>query len=157
MAGQQARAQATFEADLMQQSSQAEAARQKSITDALGSLFASTSESELGGFNANTKSTEVTNAIDQRAQEIQQTERLRGRELTIQEATQRANEEYNTGRLSLETQASGDTAYQNAIAQWNADVKRIDEKFPNRDNSMFYPDKPERWWFAQAAKLPYRA
>jgi hypothetical protein len=101
VAGQFARAQGALEADLLKEAMAQEQQRQQFLTQQLGSLFGTLSQQELGGFQASAESARAKADIDARAEELQQQERLRGRELDLQQARDQATKEYQSGQLAL--------------------------------------------------------
>jgi hypothetical protein len=99
LAGQQARATATFEADLLRQQAEAEAKNRQMYLSGMSELAGMAGQQDLGAFEANLKSRQVDADISFRGQELQQEAALRGRELTLQEARDLATKEYQGGQL----------------------------------------------------------
>ncbi len=101
IAGQFARAQGTLEADLLKEAMGQEQQRQQFLTQQLGQIFGTLGEQELGGFRASVESARAQADINARAAELQQNERLRGRELDLTAARDQATREYQSGQLGL--------------------------------------------------------
>ncbi len=99
LAGQQARATATFEADLLRQQAEAEAKNRQMYLSGMSELAGIAGTQDLGAFEANLKSRQADADISFRGQELQQEAALRGRELTLQEARDLATKEYQGGQL----------------------------------------------------------
>ena len=99
LAGQQARATASFEADLLKQQAEAEAENRKVYLSGMSELAGMAGQQDLGAFEANLKSRQADADISLRTQELQQEGALRGRELTLQEARDLATKEYQGGQL----------------------------------------------------------
>jgi hypothetical protein len=99
LAGQQARATASFEADLLRQQAEAEAKNRQMYLSGMSDLAGMAGQQDLGAFEANLKSRQVDADISFRGQELQQEAALRGRELTLQEARDLATKEYQGGQL----------------------------------------------------------
>ena len=101
VAGQQARAIAALEADLLQQQAEAEARNRQLYLTSMGQLAGMAGEQDLGTFEANLRARQVENDIAFRAAELQQDAALKGRELTLQQARDQAQTEYQRGQLQL--------------------------------------------------------
>jgi hypothetical protein len=101
IAGQFGRAQATLEADLLKEAMAREQQRQQFLVQQLGQTLGTVGEQELGVFRANVESARAQADIQARAAELQQNERLRGRELDLQQARDLATKEYQSGQLAM--------------------------------------------------------
>jgi hypothetical protein len=89
LAGQQARAVASMQSELLQQQATLAAERQKTLISGLQGAAGTQAD------------------IDSRAAQLQQEERLKGRELTLQEARDQATREYQTGQLQVSREEIG--------------------------------------------------
>ena len=99
LAGQQARATATFEADLLRQQAEAEAKNRQVYLSGMSELAGLAGQQDLGAFEANLKSRQADADISLRTQELQQKAALEGRSLNLQEARDLATKEYQGGQL----------------------------------------------------------
>ena len=99
LAGQQARATASFEADLLKQQAEAEAENRKVYLSGMSELAGMAGQQDLGAFEANLKSRQADADISLRTQELQQRAALEGRSLNLQEARDLATKEYQGGQL----------------------------------------------------------
>lgn len=99
LAGQQARATASFEADLLKQQAEAEAENRKVYLSGMSELAGMAGQQDLGAFEANLKSRQADADISLRTQELQQKAQLEGRSLNLQEARDLATKEYQGGQL----------------------------------------------------------
>ena len=99
LAGQQARATASFEADLLKQQAEAEAENRKVYLSGMSELAGMAGQQDLGAFEANLKSRQADADISLRTQELQQKAALEGRSLNLQEARDLATKEYQGGQL----------------------------------------------------------
>ena len=99
LAGQQARATATFEADLLRQQAEAEAKNRQMYLSGMSELAGMAGEQDLGAFEVNLKSRQADADISLRTKELQQRAELEGRSLSLQEARDLATKEYQGGQL----------------------------------------------------------
>lgn len=101
LAGQQARAVASLEADLLRQQAEAEAKNRQMYLSGMSELAGIAGSQDLGAFEANLKVRQVESDISFRAQELQQEAALRGRELDLTSARDQASKEQASGQLAL--------------------------------------------------------
>ena len=101
LAGQQARATATFEAEMLKQQSEAEARDRALYMSTMSDLAGMAGTQDLGAYEANLKTKQIEADIGFRAAELQQEAALRGRDLSLQEARDRATAQYQSGQLGL--------------------------------------------------------
>jgi hypothetical protein len=125
LAGQQARAVATFEAELLRQQAEAEAENRKVYLSGMSELAGMAGQQDLGAFEANLRSRQADADISLRTQELQQRAELEGRSLSLQEARDLATKEYQGGQLqqgyaeisSRERMSASDIAARQAMQQ----------------------------------------
>lgn len=119
LAGQQARALGSMEAEILNRQAELAAERQRTLMAGLQSAFATESD------------------INMRALQLQQEERLRGRELSLQEARDRAQVEIQSGQLDLGYAEMGS---RERIAQADIDMRaqqlQQEERLKGRELSL---------------------
>ena len=86
LAGQQARARATMEADLLKEQAQTSAQDRQVLLSSMGDLAKTAGAQDLGAFQANIESMKASGQLDMAAKELMQRERLEGRSLDLQQA-----------------------------------------------------------------------
>lgn len=101
VAGQQARALTSLEADLLRQQADAEARNRQMYLSGMAELAGISGTQDLAQFEANLRSRQVESDISFRAKELQQEAALRGRELDLQSARDIATAESQKGQLAL--------------------------------------------------------
>ena len=101
LAGQQARATASFEAEMLKQQSEAEARDRALYMSTMSDLAGMAGTQDLGAYEANLKTKQIEADIGFRAAELQQEAALKGRDLSLQEARDRATAQYQSGQLGL--------------------------------------------------------
>jgi hypothetical protein len=101
LAGQQARAIATFEAEIMQQQADAEAKNRQLYLSTMADLAELAGSQDLAEFETKQKGRQIEADISYRAAELQQKAALEGRSLDLQQARDRATAEYQRGQLQL--------------------------------------------------------
>ena len=101
LAGQQARAMASFEADMLKQQSEAEARDRALYMTTMSDLAGMAGTQDLGTYEANIKAKQVQADIAFRAAELQQEAALKGRDLDLQQARDIATSQYQSGQLGL--------------------------------------------------------
>jgi hypothetical protein len=101
LAGQQARAMASFEADMLKQQSEAEARDRALYMSTMSDLAGMAGTQDLGTYEANIKTKQIEADIAFRAAELQQEAALKGRDLSLQEARDKATAQYQSGQLGL--------------------------------------------------------
>ena len=101
IAGQQARARATMEADLLKEQAMTSAQDRAQLLEGLGSLAQTAGQQDIATYEANLRARQLSSDIDFRAKQLQQEERLKGRELDLQQARDMATTEYQRGQLGL--------------------------------------------------------
>jgi hypothetical protein len=99
LAGQQARAIASFEAELMQQQADAEAKNRQLYLTTMSDLAGLAGTQDLGTFQANTQAQQAQADIEFRAAELQQEAAIQGRSLNLQQARDEATAQYQNGQL----------------------------------------------------------
>jgi hypothetical protein len=99
LAGQQARAIATFEAEIMQQQAEAEAKNRQLYLSTMSDLAGLAGSQDLAQFETNQKGRQIEADISYRAAELQQKAALEGRSLNLQQARDSATAEYQRGTL----------------------------------------------------------
>jgi hypothetical protein len=101
LAGQQARATATFEAEMLKQQSEAEARDRALYMSTMSDLAGMAGTQDLGAYEANLKAKQINSDIAFRAAELQQEAALKGRDLDLQSARDQATSQYQSGQLGL--------------------------------------------------------
>ena len=86
LAGQQARARATMEADLLKEQAQTSAQDRQVLLSSMGDLAKTAGAQDLGAFSANIESMKATGQLDMAAKELMQKAQLEGRSLDLQQA-----------------------------------------------------------------------
>jgi len=86
LAGQQARARATLEADLLKEQAQTSAQDRQLLLSSMGDLAKTAGAQDLGAFSANIESMKATGQLDMAAKELMQKAQLEGRSLDLQQA-----------------------------------------------------------------------
>jgi hypothetical protein len=101
LAGQQARAAATFEAEMLKQQSEADARDRALYLSTMSDLAGMAGTQDLGAYEANIKAKQIESDIAFRAAELQQEAALQGRDLDLQSARDQATAQYQSGQLGL--------------------------------------------------------
>lgn len=99
LAGQQARARASFEADLLKQQAEAEARDRQLYLSTMSGLAEMSGQQDLAQFQANTQARQAQADISIRAAQLQQEAAIQGRTLDLQAARDQASAEYQRGQL----------------------------------------------------------
>lgn len=121
LAGQQARAIASFEAELMQQQADAEAKNRELYLSTMSDLAGLAGSQDLAEFETNQKGRQIEADISYRAAELQQKAALEGRSLDLQQARDQATAEYQRGTLQ---QGYAEIASREEIAQGNMTMEQ---------------------------------
>ena len=121
LAGQQARAIATFEAEIMQQQADAEAKNRELYLSTMSDLAGLAGSQDLAEFETNQKGRQIEADISYRAAELQQKAALEGRSLDLQQARDQATAEYQRGTLQ---QGYAEIASREEIAQGNMTLEQ---------------------------------
>jgi hypothetical protein len=101
LAGQQARASASFEAEMLKQQSEADARDRALYLTTMSDLAGMAGTQDLGAYEANIKAKQIESDIAFRAAELQQEAALKGRDLDLQSARDQATAQYQSGQLGL--------------------------------------------------------
>jgi hypothetical protein len=117
LAGQQARALGTLDAELLGQQAEAEARDRAQYLNTMQQFAQTTGQQDIGTFEANVKSKEVTATINLRAAELQQRAALEGRSMDLQQARDQATSEYQMGQLALSTDELGERRRSNLAGE----------------------------------------
>lgn len=117
LAGQQARALGTLDAELLGQQAEAEARDRAQYLNTMQQFAQTTGTQDIGTFEANVKSKEVTATINLRAAELQQQAALEGRSMDLQQARDQATSEYQMGQLALSTDELGERRRSNLAGE----------------------------------------
>jgi hypothetical protein len=113
LAGQQARAQAAFEAELLKQQSEAEARDRQLYMSTMSDLAGLAGSQDAATYQANLQLNQAKADIGARAATLQQEAALQGRSLDLQAARDQATSEYQRGQLQqgyAQIQANRDIA-----------------------------------------------
>jgi hypothetical protein len=86
LAGQQARARATMEAELLKEQANTSAQDRQVLLSSMGDLAKTAGAQDLGAFSANIESMKTSGQLDMAARELMQKERLEGRSMDLQQA-----------------------------------------------------------------------
>ena len=121
LAGQQARAIATFEAEIMQQQADAEAKNRELYLSTMSDLAGLAGSQDLAEFETNQKGRQIEADISYRAAELQQKAALEGRSMDLQQARDRATAEYQRGSLQ---QGYAEIASREEIAKANMTLEQ---------------------------------
>jgi hypothetical protein len=121
LAGQQARAIATFEAEIMQQQADAEAKNRELYLSTMSDLAGLAGSQDLAEFETNQKARQIEADISYRAAELQQKAALEGRSMDLQQARDQATAEYQRGSLQ---QGYAEIASREEIAQANMTMEQ---------------------------------
>jgi hypothetical protein len=121
LAGQQARAIASFEAELMQQQADAEAKNRELYLSTMSDLAGLAGSQDLAEFETNQKGRQIEADISYRAAELQQKAALEGRSMDLQQARDQATAEYQRGSLQ---QGYAEIASREEIAQGNMTMEQ---------------------------------
>lgn len=113
LAGQQARALGTLDAELLGQQAEAEARDRAQYLNTMQQFAQTAGAQDIGTFEANVRSKEVTATINLRAAELQQRAALEGRSMDLQQARDQATSEYQMGQLALNASEFGETKRRN--------------------------------------------
>jgi hypothetical protein len=117
LAGQQARALGTLDAELLGQQAEAEARDRAQYLNTLQQFIQTAGTQDIGTFEANVRSKEVTATINLRAAELQQRAALEGRSLDLQQARDQATSEYQMGQLGLGRDELAETTRRNQASE----------------------------------------
>ena len=117
LAGQQARALGTLDAELLGQQAEAESRDRAQYLNTMQQFAQTTGQQDIGTFEANVRSKEVTATINLRAAELQQRAALEGRSLDLQQARDQATSEYQMGQLALSTAELGERRRSNLAGE----------------------------------------
>jgi hypothetical protein len=128
LAGQQARALGTLDAELLGQQAEAEARDRAQYLNTMQQFAQTTGTQDIGTFEANVRSKEVTATINLRAAELQQRAALEGRSLDLQQARDQATSEYQMGQLALSTDELGETRRRNLAGESQATLELAERK-----------------------------
>jgi hypothetical protein len=101
LAGQQARARATMEADLLKEQAQTSAQDRQTLLSSMGDLAKTAGAQDLGAFQANIESMKASGQLDMAAKELMQRERLEGRSLDLQQARDKVAAELGRADIGL--------------------------------------------------------
>lgn len=101
IAGQQARAIASMEAEMAMESQKQAQENRRFFLEQMGELSQQMSSGELERSKLTLQERQVNADIDYRAKELQQEAMLKGRELDLQSARDLATKEYQSGQLQL--------------------------------------------------------
>lgn len=99
LAGQQARALGTFEADLLKQQAEAEARDRQLYLSTMSSLAEMSGQQDLAQFQTNAQARQAQADISIRATQLQQEAAIQGRTIDLQAARDQASSEYQRGQL----------------------------------------------------------
>jgi len=121
LAGQQARAIASFEAEIMQQQADAEAKNRELYLSTMSNLAGLAGSQDLAQFETNQKGRQIEADISYRAAELQQKAALEGRSMDLQQARDRATAEYQRGSLQ---QGYSEIASREEIAKGNMTLEQ---------------------------------
>jgi hypothetical protein len=128
LAGQQARALGTLDAELLGQQAEAEARDRAQYLNTMQQFAQTTGTQDIGTFEANVRSKEVTATINLRAAELQQRAALEGRSLDLQQARDQATSEYQMGQLALSTDELGERRRSNLAGESQATLELAERK-----------------------------
>ena len=128
LAGQQARALGTLDAELLGQQAEAESRDRAQYLNTMQQFAQTTGTQDIGTFEANVKSKEVTATINLRAAELQQRAALEGRSLDLQQARDQATSEYQMGQLALSTDEFGERKRSNLAGEGQATAELAERK-----------------------------
>jgi hypothetical protein len=128
LAGQQARALGTLDAELLGQQAEAEARDRAQYLNTMQQFAQTTGTQDIGTFEANVKSKEVTATINLRAAELQQRAALEGRSLDLQQARDQATSEYQMGQLALSTDELGERRRSNLAGESQSTAELAERK-----------------------------
>jgi hypothetical protein len=128
LAGQQARALGTLDAELLGQQAEAEARDRAQYLNTMQQFAQTTGTQDIGTFEANVKSKEVTATINLRAAELQQRAALEGRSLDLQQARDQATSEYQMGQLALSTDEFGERKRSNLAGESQSAAELAERK-----------------------------
>jgi hypothetical protein len=99
LAGQQARALATMQSDLLQKAAEQEAQRQQIVMQGLGNLGQQMSAQDIAQYNANLENYKISGQLDLDAARLQQEAKIQGRTLGLQAARDQAQAAYQSQSL----------------------------------------------------------
>jgi hypothetical protein len=128
LAGQQARALGTLDAELLGQQAEAESRDRAQYLNTMQQFAQTTGTQDIGTFEANVKSKEVTATINLRAAELQQRAALEGRSLDLQQARDQATSEYQMGQLALSTDELGERRRSNLASEGQSAAELAERK-----------------------------
>jgi hypothetical protein len=117
LAGQQARALSTLEAELLGQQAEAEARDRALYLNTMQQFAQTAGQQDIGTFEANVKSRQATADINLRAKELQQRAALEGQSLALQAARDQATAEYQRGQLQLGKDEFGESKRKNLVLE----------------------------------------
>ena len=117
LAGQQARALGTLEAELLGQQAEAEARDRALYLNTMQQFAQTTGQQDIGTFEANVRSRQATADINLRAAELQQRATLEGRSMDLQQARDQATSEYQMGQLGLGRSELAETTRRNQASE----------------------------------------
>ena len=115
LAGQQARALGTLDAELLGQQAEAEARDRALYLNTMQQFAQTTGQQDIGTFESNVKSRQLTADINLRASELQQRAALEGRSLDLQQARDQATSEYQMSQLALSTDELAEQIRRNEV------------------------------------------
>jgi hypothetical protein len=107
---------------------EAEARDRAQYLNTMQQFAQTTGTQDIGTFEANVRSKEVTATINLRAAELQQRAALEGRSLDLQQARDQATSEYQMGQLALSTDELGERRRSNLAGESQATLELAERK-----------------------------
>jgi hypothetical protein len=137
LAGQQARALATMQSELLQKAADQEAERQQVVMSGLGTLGGQMSQQDIQTYNANLDRYKSSEQFKMDAAKLQQDAKVQGQTLSLKEAADRAMANYQSKSLGVQLTDINSRA---ATAKMQAGSSILSSLLNNMDLSGFSPE-----------------